>query len=77
MELTDAIPVRTLFARTIETLVGLVEQRPPRERAAIRKAIATLRAHRNTPSRAGRHAACKLARTVGCTAAISCWHHRA
>ena len=44
MELTDAIPVRTLFARTIETLVGLVEQRPPRERAAIRKAIATLRA---------------------------------
>ena len=44
MEQTDAIPVRTLFARTIETLASLVEKRPTKERAAIRKAIATLRA---------------------------------
>mgnify|MGYP000113652666 CR=1 FL=1 len=44
MEDTDAIPIRTLFGQTIDTLAELVEQRPAKERAAIHRAIATLRA---------------------------------
>lgn len=44
METIDEIPVRMLFARTIETLASLAEGRPSKERAAILKAVATLRA---------------------------------
>ncbi|HNN97802.1 MAG TPA: hypothetical protein PKI03_36305, partial [Pseudomonadota bacterium] len=44
MENTDAIPIRTLFGQTIDTLAELVEKRPAKERAAIHRAIATLRA---------------------------------
>jgi len=44
LENTDTISIRTHFAKTIETLARLVENRPTKERAAIRRAISTLRA---------------------------------
>ncbi len=43
MEHSATLPVSTLFSGTIHALPRLIDQRPPKERAAIRRAIETLR----------------------------------
>ena len=43
MEQSESIPVRTLFSGTIEVLSGLLKKCPPKQRDALRRAMATLR----------------------------------
>ena len=43
MEQSESIPVRTLFSGTIEVLSGLLKKCPPKQRDALRRAVATLR----------------------------------
>ncbi len=43
MEQTESLPVRTLFAETIEVLGRLLKKCPPNQRASLRQAMATLR----------------------------------
>ena len=43
MEQLDAIPVRTLFSGTIDALSDLMKKCPPKQRDALRRAVATLR----------------------------------
>ena len=43
MEQQECIPVRTLFSGTIEVLSGLLKKCPPKQRDALRRAMATLR----------------------------------
>lgn len=44
MEQIESIPVRTLFTGTIQVLERLIKQSPPKQREALRRAKATLRA---------------------------------
>ena len=43
MEQSESIPVRTLFSGTIDVLSGLLKKCPPKQRDALRRAVATLR----------------------------------
>ena len=43
MDQSESIPVRTLFSGTIEVLSGLLKKCPPKQRDALRRAMATLR----------------------------------
>ena len=52
MEQTESIPVRDLFARTMQILDHLSKEASPQERAALRRAMTTLRTSLSMAERA-------------------------